>query len=99
MAKGNKINKVIKILQEKENMLPGSLSRLIQEREGGRNRPYWYLTWKESGKSRAIYIPSEEAVRVARGVENLKRVRSLISEIAMEKLRELREGRHVGKRR
>jgi len=98
MAQGNKINKVLKILQEKEIILPGSLSRLIQERKGGRDRPYWYLTWKESGRSRAIYIPSEEADRVARGVENLKRVRSLISEIAMENLRKLREGRHVGKR-
>jgi len=61
------INKVIKILQGKEAILPGSLSKLTQKRQKGGSCCYWYLTWKEGGASRAIYIPSQDVRRVARG--------------------------------
>jgi hypothetical protein len=93
-----KINKVIKILQGKEAILPGSLSRLTQKREKGGSCCYWYLTWKEGGASRAIYIPSQDVRRVARGIENMKRVKEVILKIAMDNLRKLRGGRYVRKR-
>ena len=98
MAGRYEINKVIKILQGKEAILPGSLSRLTQKREKGGSSAYWYLTWKEGGASRAIYIPSQDVRRVARGVENMKKVKGVIWKIAVEKLKNLRGGRSVRKR-
>lgn len=98
MAGRYEIKKVIKILQGKEAILPGSLSRLTQKRERGGSSSYWYLTWKEGGKSRAIYIPSEDVRYVGRGIENMKKVKGVILKIAMENLRKFREGRYVRKR-
>lgn len=98
MAGRYEINKVIKILQGKEAILPGSLSKLTQKREKGGSSSYWYLTWKEGGASRAIYIPSQDVRRVARGVENMKRVKGVIWKIAVENLKNLRGGLYVRKR-
>jgi len=92
------INKVIKILQGKEAILPGSLSKLTQKRQKGGSSSYWYLTWKEGGASRAIYIPSEDVRYVGRGIENMKKVKEVILKIAMDNLIKLREGRYVRKR-
>ena len=98
MAGRTEVNKVIKILQRKEAILPGSLSRLTQRREKGGSSSYWYLTWKEGRVSRAIYIPSQDLKFVVRGIENMRRVKEVILKIAMDNLRKLREGRDVRKR-
>lgn len=99
MRNRNGIAELIRILQGKESILPGSLNRLIQKREEGGRRAYWYLTWKEEGRSRAIYIPAGDVRQVSRGIKNMKRLKLLISNIAEDNLRGLREGRDVRKRR
>jgi hypothetical protein len=99
MRNRNGIAELIKILQGKASILPGSLNRLIQKREEGGRRAYWYLTWKEEGRSRAIYIPAGDVRQVSRGIKNMKRLKLLISNIAEDNLRGLREGRDVRKRR
>jgi len=62
-------------------------------------RQYWYLTWKEGGKSRAIYIPSKDVPKVARGIENMKRVKNYLFLVAMENLKRMKEERDVKKSR
>jgi len=99
MRNRNGIAELIRILQGKESILPGSLNRLIQKREEGGRRAYWYLTWKEEGRSRAIYIPAGDVRQVSRGIKNMKRLKLLVSNIAEDNLRGLREGRDVRKRR
>jgi hypothetical protein len=99
MRNRNGIAELIRILQGKASILPGSLNRLIQKREEGGRRAYWYLTWKEEGRSRAIYIPAGDVRQVSRGIKNMKRLKLLVSNIAEDNLRGLREGRDVRKRR
>jgi hypothetical protein len=98
MRSKNAISEVIRILQGRERILPGSLNRLIQKREEGGRRAYWYLTWKEEGRSRAIYIPPGDVRKVSRGIRNMKRLKLLVSKIADENLRRMREGRDVRER-
>jgi hypothetical protein len=97
------IRQLTQLLQKHGAVLPGSLSRLTQRgpRKGSsrrRAKTYWYLTWKEGGRSKALYIPSGEVARVAQGVENMKRIREFILEIGMENLMQLKEERDVGQK-
>jgi len=98
MARKHEVEEVIKILQGKEAILPGSLSKLTQKREKGGSSSYWYLTWKEGGASRALYIRPEDVKFLVRGIENMKKVKEVILKIAMDNLRKLGEGRYVRKR-
>lgn len=98
------IKQLMRILQKQGSILPGSLSKLTQRgtRKGSggqRSKTYWYLTWKEGGRSKALYMPPGEVAGVARGVENMKRVREFILEIGMENLIRLKEERDVGQKR
>jgi hypothetical protein len=104
MARIRTVKQLVRILQEDGAILPGSLSRLTQrkQRKGSRRRSresYWYLTWKEGGRSRALYIPPGDVARVARAVENLREVRGFVSKIAVENLAKLTEDRDVRKKR
>jgi len=91
MKAKNDFNSLLKILQTKESILPGSLSKvtpkIAQKSSGGRaKRTYWYLAWKENGKSRATYIPSEDVQSFSRRIENMKKVKDYLSGFAMENL-------------
>lgn len=102
MRAKNEIENLLNILQEKENILPGSLSKVTpkisrKNSDKGTNRSYWYLTWKENGKSRATYIPPNDVSHVSKGIENMKKVKEFLSSIAMENLKRLREQRDVRK--
>jgi len=93
----------MRLLQKQGSILPGSVSKLTQRgprkgSSGQRAKTYWYLTWKEDGRSKALYIPSGEVARVAKGVENMKSVREFILEIGMENLMRLKEERDVGQK-
>jgi hypothetical protein len=104
MKAKNDIQSLLEILQTKESILPGSLSKITPKspQKSSRKwsvRSYWYLTWKEDGKSRATYIPSKDVPQVTRGIENMKKVKGYLSRLAMENLRQLKEGRDVRKNR
>lgn len=99
MIKRGAVDEVIKILQERQSLFPGSLNKLTQMREKGKSRSYWYLTWKEGGGSQAIYIPPQDVPRVMEGIENMKKIRETLAKIADENLRKLRKGRDVKERR
>lgn len=98
---------ILELLKGKANLLPGTLSRLRQKRhhEGceicrkGGHGPYWYLTWKDGKRSRALYIPSEDVHQVREGIENMKKIKGYINKLALKKLKELEEKRDVRKRR
>jgi hypothetical protein len=96
------IKSLLKILQTKEGILPGSLSKVTpktaqKNSSKGAMRFYWYLTWKENGKSRATYIPSKDIPRVSRAIENMRKVKDYLSSLAMENLKLLKEERDVRK--
>jgi len=98
------IKQLMQVLQKEGAILPGSLSKLTQRKLGKGSRgvkakTYWYLTWKEGGRSKALYIPPGDVARVARAVENLREVRSFIWKIAVENLGKLTEERDVRKKR
>lgn len=87
---------ILKMLSEQKQcvFLPGSLSLLRQKRhkhgcqvckEGGHG-PYWYLTWKEEGKSGALYIPDAFVEQAREAVRNMKLVRQYIRNMSMEHL-------------
>jgi hypothetical protein len=102
MKAKNEIENLLNILQEKETILPGSLSKVTpkisrKSSDKGTDRSYWYLTWKENGKSRATYIPSKDVSQVSRGIENMKKVKEYLSSIAMENLKRFKEQRDVRK--
>lgn len=103
MRKGAAIREIVRILGEEGGILPGSLSRLTQRRKrvAGR-RPgcdsYWYLTWKEGTRSRALYVPAGDVAGVKRAVGNMKRIKGLVLGMAWENLRRLREERDVRKK-
>jgi hypothetical protein len=102
MKTKNDISSLLKILQTKESILPGSLSKVTPkntQKSSGKEaeRSYWYLTWKENGKSRATYIPSKDVPRVSRAIENMKKVKDYLSSLAMENLKLLKEERDVRK--
>ena len=103
MRKTTAFEEIMRMLREEAGILPGSLSRLTQRRRQGTGRrhkgdSYWYLTWKEGGRSRALYIPAGDVPRVRRGIENMKRVRGLLFGMAWENLRKFREDRDVRKK-
>ena len=102
MKTKNDIKNLFNILETKESILPGSLSRVTpktsqKSSDKGTERSYWYLTWKENGRSRATYIPSKNVSQVSRGIENMKKVKEYLSSIAMENLKQLKEQRDVRK--
>lgn len=51
------------------------------------------LTWKEKGKTKAVYVPKEMVEEVRKWVEEHKRIKQLIGEISKESLEIIR--RHV----
>lgn len=98
-----KAKEIIKILQKGEYILSGTLSRISQKRllrarDVVKSKPYWYLTWKEGGKSKAIYIPAQDVPRVVKGIENMNKLKGYISTLAMKNLKRLKEARDVHKR-
>jgi len=104
MRQNNELKKIINILQEKDSLFLGSLNKLKQKRhlkssKKEKIRSYWYLTWKEGGRSKATYIPSKNVAHVARGIENMKRVKNYLSHVAMENLKRMKEDRDVRKSR
>ena len=99
----DKAKEVIKILQKGEDILPGTLSKIHQKRRlkirnKVKSKSYWYLTWKEDGRSKAIYILPRDVPLVLRGIENMKKVKEYIATLAIENLKRLKEARDVHKR-
>lgn len=101
------LTEIVRIMKGGVNLLPGTLSRVKQKRhrEGceicrkGGHGPYWYLTWKEGKRSRALYIPPQYIEQVREGVENMKKLKEYINKLASKRLKELEEERDVRKRR
>lgn len=76
-------------------ILPGTLSLLRQKwhqhgcrqcRQGGHG-PYWYLTWNDNGKSRALYVPETELAKARKGVLNMKRLRQYVKQLCLRNVR------------
>ncbi|GEM_PF-3361833 len=95
----DKAKKVIRILQNPDAIFLGSLSKVYQRRHHqGKSKPYWYLTWKEGGKSHAIYIPPQDVERVRKGIGNMKKLKEYLTDLAKENLERLKRTRDVHKR-
>jgi hypothetical protein len=99
VEKQSKAEKVIKILQNPDAIFLGSLSKVYQPRHHKvRSKPYWYLTWKEGGKSYAVYIPPRDVGRVRKGIVNMKKLKEYLIDLAKENLERLKRTRDVHKR-
>lgn len=72
----------------RQMLLPGTLSLLRQKRHKrgcpecarGGHGPYWYLTWKENGKSHALYIPPAGLSAARQAVMNMNRLKRWLKE-------------------
>ncbi len=51
--------------------------------QGGAKHPVLYLTWKENGKTRSLYVPGRWETQVRRWTENYKKLKALIREVTL----------------
>ena len=89
-------------LTELVDALPGNLvSAQAKSKRKGKDAssaygPVWRLTWKETGKTRTLYVRISELPGVRHGVDQMKQIKEivrLIGEINMKLLLARREER------
>ncbi len=51
--------------------------------QGGTKHPVLYLTWKENGKTRSLYVPKRWEREVRTWVDNYKKLKTLIREVTL----------------
>jgi hypothetical protein len=75
-------------------LIEGSLCRV---RRPGRKPPAWQLTFKQTGKTRTVYVPVDLAPEVQQWAKEFKRLKQLVRKITRQNLAIIR--RHVAARR
>ena len=75
-------------------LIEGSLCKV---RRPGRKPPAWQLTFKQAGKTRTVYVPSDLAEEVQQWAREFKRLKQLVRKITRQNLAIIR--RHVAVRR
>jgi len=70
---------------------------LCQVRRPGRKPPAWQLTFKQAGKTRTVYVPTDLAPEVQQWAREFKRLKHLVRKITRQNLAIIR--RHVAVRR
>jgi hypothetical protein len=63
-------------------LVAGSLNGVERRDAGGRTTAYYLLTFKESGKTRSVYVPKDLVKEVQSWIRNHRRVKQLLSEIS-----------------
>jgi hypothetical protein len=51
--------------------------------QGGPKHPVLYLTWKEDGKTRSLYVPKNLQEEVKAWVDNYKKLKQLIRQVTL----------------
>lgn len=63
-------------------LVAGSLNRVQRRDAQGRTTAYWLLTFKESAKTRSVYVPKDLVKEVQSWIRSHRRVKQLLSEIS-----------------
>jgi hypothetical protein len=63
-------------------LVAGSLNRVERRDAGGRTSAYYLLTFKESGRTRSVYVPKDLVKEVQSWIRNHRRVKQVLSEIS-----------------
>jgi hypothetical protein len=63
-------------------LVAGSLNRVERRDARGRTTAYHLLTFKDSGKTRSVYVPKDLVKEVQSWIRNHRRVKQLLSEIS-----------------
>ena len=63
-------------------LVAGSLNRVERRDARGRTTAYFLLTFKESAKTRSVYVPKDLVKEVQSWIRNHGRVKQLLSEIS-----------------
>jgi hypothetical protein len=66
--------------------------------ERGGHGPYWYLTWKEGGKPRALYIRPGYAGKARAAVRNMRRLRKYMLEMGLDNIKKFKKQMEARKR-
>jgi hypothetical protein len=74
--------------------IEGTLSKVQRP---GRKPPAWQLTFKQAGRTRTVYVPSDLAPEVEQWAKEFKRLKQLVRKITRQNLAIIR--RHVAVRR
>ncbi len=96
----------MKMMGGEEMFLFGTVCRLRQKyhKEGckvcarGGHGPYWYLTWSESGKSRALYSRPGYAGRARAGVRKMRRLRQYMLKLGLDNIKKFKKQMEARKR-
>ena len=75
-------------------VVEGTLSKVQRT---GRKPPAWQLTFKQAGKTRTVYVPTDLAPEVQQWAREFKRLKQLVRKITRQNLAIIR--RHVAVRR
>jgi hypothetical protein len=78
-------------------LVAGSLNRVERRDAQGRTTAYYLLTFKESAKTRSVYVPKDLVKEVQSWIRNHRRVKQLLSEISTLSIAIIR--RHVPEKR
>ena len=70
---------------------------LCEVKRPGRQRPAWQLTFKQTGKTRTVYVPRELVAEVQQWAKQFKRLKQLIRRVTTQNLAIIR--RHGAVRR
>jgi hypothetical protein len=70
---------------------------LCKVQRPGRKPPAWQLTFKQTGKTRTVYVPGDLAPEVQQWAKEFKRLKQLIRKVTKQNLAIIR--RHVAVRR
>lgn len=63
-------------------LVAGSLNRVERREAGGKTTAYYLLTFKESGKTRSVYVPQDLVKEVQSWIRHHRRVKQVVSEIS-----------------
>ncbi len=84
-------------------LVAGSLNRVERREAGGKTTAYYLLTFKESGKTRSVYVPQDLVKEVQSWIRHHRRVKQVVSEIStlsiaiiQRHVREKREAARAG---
>ena len=79
--KQKRLHKLEELGQDRP-LVAGSLNRVQRRDAQGRATAYWLLTFKESAKTRSVYVPQDLVKEVQSWIRNHRRVKQLLSEIS-----------------
>ena len=79
--KQKRLHKLEELGQDRP-LVAGSLNRVERRDSRGRTTAYYLLTFKESAKTRSVYVPKDLVKEVQSWIRHHRRVKQVLSEIS-----------------